>query len=149
MAGHERFAVCELSTLVAGPDQESERCKKSYSINTNVPGAQKAAEKDCNGEPKSAPHMADDEVSVVATAPCEKPAKKDRDKGANAREEENKARQCVRIIPSAREADAFQKRDEQQECNRKMNDERMKASDELIELSVFDAVGWSMKQCPR
>ncbi|GAC1630112.1 MAG: hypothetical protein NVS9B14_00290 [Candidatus Acidiferrum sp.] len=92
--------------------------------------------------------MTDNKVSVVATAPCEKPAKEDRDKSANGREEENKARQFTRLIPSARETDAFQKRNEQQKCNRKMHDERMKASDELIKLSVFDAVGWGMKQRP-
>src|SRR5579859_5848403 len=50
MARHERFAMRELSTLVAGPDQESERCKKSNSIDIRVPEAQEAAEKQGNGE---------------------------------------------------------------------------------------------------
>src|SRR5437660_1161782 len=112
MPSHERFAVRQLSTLVAGPDQESERCKKSDSINANAPQAQEVAEKHRDRERKSAPHVADNEFSFVTTAPGEKPAEEDRDEGANRGEQENKARRFAQMIPSAKEADTFQKRDE-------------------------------------
>jgi hypothetical protein len=50
------------------------------------------------------------------------------------------------MVPAVEEAETFEKRDEQQERDRKMNDEWMKATDELAEVSVFAAAGRSVKQ---
>ena len=149
MPRHKRFAVRQLSALIAGPDQKNQCGKKCGAVNTFVPGTQDKTEQHCNGQRKSAPHVTGYQFSFVASAPGQKPAEKHRHQGTEHCKSQNKFRRFPDAIPAANRARTFQKRNQQQKCDRQMNYQRMEAPYKLAQLAVFKTVRSGMKQGPQ
>src|SRR5882762_8756579 len=94
----------QLSTLIASPDQKNQCGKKRGAINTFVPRTQDKTEQHRDGKRKSAPHVTGHQFSFIASAPCQKPAKKYRHKGTDEREDQNKFRRLSYMVPATNQA---------------------------------------------
>src|SRR2546429_267844 len=142
------FRSRQLSALIAGPGQKNQCGKKRGAVNTFVPGTQDKTEQHSNGQRKSAPHVTGYQFSFVASAPGQEPAQKHCHKDGDGREGKNKFRRLSHTIRPANRARTFQQRNQQQECDRQVNYQRMEAPYKLTQLAVFEAVRSSMKQGP-
>ena len=119
--GQKALTVSQLSTLVASPCHETDRGEERCTVQFRVRFAHSAAEEERGRERNSSPHVARDKAAFVTTAPGEQPAEKDCRQRGEGSQRQNEASGSLQVFSVAKEACAFERRDQQDQPDRKMH----------------------------